>query len=394
MESPAAIPLHKIPIRSRPPPSLLLRTHSLLFTLVFVLSLVLIHLFQLVSLPLAILAPKVYRNWILHSKESFACLLQGITVVFAGGSEMVLTAGEGVNLDEVCKTDAHGNVVALDFEKQTVWISNHQQYADWIHVWILFFMANISSGICIILKASLQWAPVVGPAMQLFQFIFLNKNKTLQKSGLYKSAKAAVEHNLPFSLLLFPEGTLVSRLTRPKSASFAAAQGIPDLTNLLLPRSTGLLYCLRTLSLTMPNLTLYDLTIGYEGVPPAGYAQDYFTLSSIFGLRVPSPRIHMHLRKWPLSQVPIGNKREGATREELDAELTEEERRTFEEWVRRRWIEKDELLSNEFYRNGEFAEGKQGSRKVQVRMRRADWATLASVPVALAAVVLAVRRVL
>lgn len=62
--------------------------------------------------------------------------------------------------------------------------------------------------------------------MQLFQFIFLNKNKTLQKSGLYKTAKAAVEHNLPYALLLFPEGTLVSRLTRPKSASFAAAQGI------------------------------------------------------------------------------------------------------------------------------------------------------------------------
>jgi 1-acyl-sn-glycerol-3-phosphate acyltransferase len=62
--------------------------------------------------------------------------------------------------------------------------------------------------------------------MQLFQFIFLNKEKTLQKSGLYNTAKAAVEHDLPFSLLLFPEGTLVSRLTRPKSASFAVAQGI------------------------------------------------------------------------------------------------------------------------------------------------------------------------
>jgi hypothetical protein len=139
----------------------------------------------------------------------------------------------------------------------------------------------------------------------------------------------------------------------------------------------------------MPSLTLYDLTIGYEGVAPAGYA-----LTSIFGLRVPSPRIHMHLRKWPLAQVPIGNVREGATPQEMDAEVTEEERRTFEEWVRKRWVEKDQLLSDQFYRNGEFDQGKQGCRRVQVKMRGADWATLVSVPLALVAVGLAVRRVL
>lgn len=119
MDSPAAVPLHTTPIASRPPPSLLLKTHRALFSLVFVLSLVVIHLFQLVSLPLALLAPRIYRNWILHSKEAFASLLLAITVVFAGGSEMVLTAGEGINLEEVCKTDASGNVVALEFEKQT-----------------------------------------------------------------------------------------------------------------------------------------------------------------------------------------------------------------------------------------------------------------------------------
>lgn len=113
-------------------------------------------------------------------------------------------------------------------------------------------MGGVSEGLIIILKASLQWAPVVGPvslrlipssvqleltrlrtlvshsfqAMQLFQFIFLNKKKTLQKSSLYKTAQRAMQDKLPFALLLFPEGTLVSRLTRPKSASFAKTTGI------------------------------------------------------------------------------------------------------------------------------------------------------------------------
>ena len=47
----------------------------------------------------------------------------------------------------------------------------------------------------------------------------------------------------------------------------------PDRKNLLLPRSTGLLYCLRSLASTTPDLTLYDVAIGYAGVPSAGYAQ-------------------------------------------------------------------------------------------------------------------------
>lgn len=168
----------------------------------------------------------------------------------------------------------------------------------------------------------------------------------------------------------------------------------PDMTNLLLPRSTGLLYCLRTLSLAMPNLTLYDLTIGYEGVPAAGYAQDYYTLSSVFGLRQRAPRVHLHLRKYTLADLPIGHAsiREGANVAEVDEATSEEERSRFEGWVRARWEEKDELMSS-FYRAGEFPQGKQGSRGVQVMMRGVDWATLASVPVSLVAVVLAVRRV-
>lgn len=164
-----------------------------------------------------------------------------------------------------------------------------------------------------------------------------------------------------------------------------------DLQNLLLPRSTGLLYCLRALSLTMPNLTLYDVTIGYEGVPPAGYAQDYYTLASTFGLHTPSPRVHLHLRKYRLADVPIGAVREGASAADADAELSQQDRAEFERWLRSRWEEKDDLMSY-FYERGEFPQGKQGSREVAIKMRGTDWGVLASIPLAIAAVVLAVMR--
>lgn len=45
----------------------------------------------------------------------------------------------------------------------------------------------------------------------------------------------------------------------------------PDMKNQLLPRSTGLLFSIRTLQQHIPDLALYDLTVGYPGMPAAAY---------------------------------------------------------------------------------------------------------------------------
>lgn len=121
---------------------------------------------------------------------------------------------------------------------------------DWVYLWILFAFGGIGRGICIILKASLRWAPIVGPAsqvfliftllfprltalpcfpnqaMQMFQFAFVSKMDPLQNSRIYPLAKQSVDHDRPFALLLFPEGTLISPSTRPKSAAFAKANDV------------------------------------------------------------------------------------------------------------------------------------------------------------------------
>lgn len=112
-------PLYTLPISQRPRPSLLLRAHKIAFIVSFGLSLVLIHTFQLLALPLALLAPAVYRRWISHSKEAFATLLLASTVVFAGGNEMVLTAGEGIDLDQVCRVDGAGVVQGFSFDQHS-----------------------------------------------------------------------------------------------------------------------------------------------------------------------------------------------------------------------------------------------------------------------------------
>lgn len=119
-----------------------------------------------------------------------------------------------------------------------------QAYTDWLYIWILMSFGSVSAGLIIVLKASLEWAPLVGPvrrlfpltapqtdssllqAMQFFSFCFIDKKKTLAKSNLFRTAQDAVKRSEAYQLLLFPEGTLYSALTRPKSAKYAETLGI------------------------------------------------------------------------------------------------------------------------------------------------------------------------
>lgn len=101
--------------------------------------------------------------------------------------------------------------------------------------------------------------------MHFYRFIFLARNWASDRLPLAKHltfmAERASRHSassLPSKLLLliFPEGTLVSKDTRPQSKRYAGKMGFNDLENLLLPRSTGLLFCLRTLASQIDDLEL------------------------------------------------------------------------------------------------------------------------------------------
>ena len=67
-------------------------------------------------------------------------------------------------------------------------------------------------------------------AMQFFNFIFLARSWAADRvqlaSQLGSLGKEARKSNRPFCFLLYPEGTLVSRDTRPVSKKFADKMGI------------------------------------------------------------------------------------------------------------------------------------------------------------------------
>lgn len=118
---------------------------------------------------------------------------------------------------------------------------------------------------------------------------------------------------------------------------------------------------LRQLAPSIPDLSLVDLTVGYPlpRQPPADdgklvsplYASDYYTLPSILLSHIPPPELHIHVRAFSVSSIPLGDL--SKLEENPDDEGTEEEKRVFEEWLRKRWEEKDRLIER-FRTEGSF----------------------------------------
>lgn len=140
--------------------------------------------------------------------------------------------------------------------------------------------------IYIILKESLRWIPVVGPGCMFLGFIFMSRKMAVDRPRLaHRLRKLKTRHSDPQDpddlddpedpddqssldpmwLLLFPEGTNLSGNGRKKSAAWAEKSGHKDPQHLMLPRSTGMYFCLTELKGTVDYV--YDCTVAYEGIP-------------------------------------------------------------------------------------------------------------------------------
>lgn len=154
-------------------------------------------------------------------------------------------------------------------------LTSAQLYTDWLYLWWIAYTNQMHGHIYIILKESLKYVPVIGPGMLFYGFIFLARNWTKDKPRFaHRLQKLNSRHTGPMSgsvsldpmwLLMFPEGTNLSNNGRNKSAQWAEKQGFPDMKHQLVPRSTGLFFCLQQVRGTLD--WVYDCTVAYEGIP-------------------------------------------------------------------------------------------------------------------------------
>lgn len=170
-----------------------------------------------------------------------------------------------------------GGLVSCFFPERLVLIANHQIYTDWLYLWWVAYTNNpgMHGHIYIILKESLKWIPLIGTGMMFYGFIFMSRKMAVDRPRMaHRLSKLKTRHADPRTgktyldpmwLLLFPEGTNLSANGRAKSKKWADKVGIRDPEHLMLPRSTGMYFCLQELKGTVDYV--YDCTVAYEGIP-------------------------------------------------------------------------------------------------------------------------------
>ncbi|BGP27182.1 lysocardiolipin and lysophospholipid acyltransferase [Rhodotorula toruloides] len=370
------LPLWAVPASSRPSRLLPTLHLTVAFVLLFDLGILTTFTLVLLTLPFAYFPPT--RLAFLATGKATFVRVSTLMVQWFSPTELVISAGDGIDAAKLVERAQDGRVRKVNLPTKGVWISNHTTLADWIYLWDFAYLTEHASAIYIALKSSLRKIPIIGWAASWFGFIFLERrwasDRTPFRQQLSRIAKETNRggQEQKLALLIFPEGTIVTANTRGISSKFAEKTAVSDYKHVLLPRSTGLFFALRQLAPAIPKLELVDLTVGYplpRQPPPADgkpvsplYASDYYTLPSILLSHVPPPELHIHVRAFPVSSIPLGDM--STMEQNPNDEGSEEEKRVFEEWLRKRWQEKDDLMER-FRTEGTFLEQRRSKGTIE-----------------------------
>ncbi|KAF6233725.1 hypothetical protein HO173_007937 [Letharia columbiana] len=295
----------------------------------FVSGCMAINASQFLGAPLYLVNEDWYNAWIAFTKQSWGLLTMTMTQWWA--PTVVRVSGDSTMRGQLLQS-VDGSLLC-DFPQRMILIANHQIYTDWLYLWWIGYAAGMHGRIYVVLKESLKRIPVIGWGMQFAQFIFLKRKWEQDKPRMAAHLQKFNNPKDPMWLMMFPEGTNLADSTREASKKWAVKNGIDDMRHMLLPRSTGLQFILQELRKTVDYV--YDCTIAYEGVPRGEFAQDIFTVgASYFGGRPPNS-VNMYWRRFRVSSIPL------------------DDPKTFELWLRSRWIEKDKFIED-YLRTGRF----------------------------------------
>lgn len=143
-------------------------------------------------------------------------------------------------------------------------------YNDWVYLWHAAYTSATHAWVYIVLKDSIKYIPIVGAGLRMAGFVFMSRKMKTDGPRLTRrlaqlKQRAPNGRLNPMWLLMFPEGTNLSKNGRAASAKWANREGIQDLKYQLIPRSTGTYFCLKGLEGSLD--WVYDCALAYDGVP-------------------------------------------------------------------------------------------------------------------------------
>ncbi|KAL8058952.1 hypothetical protein ABFX02_03G056000 [Erythranthe guttata] len=210
-------------------------------------------------------------------------------------------------------------------EERVLIIANHRTEVDWMYLWNLALRKGCLGYIKYVLKSSLMKLPVFGWGFHFLEFIPVERKWEVDEPVMQQMLSTFANPRDPLWLAIFPEGTDYDEEKCTKSQKYAEENGLPVLTNVLLPKTRGFHACLEILRGSFD--AVYDVTIAYKNRSPS------FT-DNVFG--VDPSEVHMHVRRIPIGEIPAS---------EADAAT----------WLVDAFHIKDQLL-NEFIAKGRFPE--------------------------------------
>ncbi|KAK0619362.1 acyltransferase-like protein, partial [Immersiella caudata] len=299
-----------------------------------------IHLTQLIGAPLYWVNRDLYDGYMTLTKQSFGLLIATLTHWWSPTT--IRISGDASVADQIRKRK--DGRVEFTFPERLIMIANHQIYTDWLYLWWVGYANSpgMHGYLYIILKESLKYIPILGPGMMFYGFIFMSRKMAVDQPRMaHRLGKLKTVHTTPSGtkyldpmwLLLFPEGTNASRNGKIKSTKWAEKIGVKDTEHVLLPRSTGIYFCLTELKGTVEYI--YDCTVAYEGVPRGEFGEELFTLSSTYLRGQPPKSVNFYWRRFRVADIPL------------------EDQEKFDVWLRERWYEKDELME-QYITTGRF----------------------------------------
>ncbi|KFA76548.1 hypothetical protein S40288_01556 [Stachybotrys chartarum IBT 40288] len=333
-------PVDALPRKQQPFVGFAQLIRGIVFLIFFVTCCLSILVTQLIGAPLYLVNREWFYAYMAMTKRSFGLTLTFMTSVWAPVT--VRISGDETVAEQIQPTP--DGSVRFNFPERMVLFANHQIDTDWLYLWWVSYANRpaMHGHLYIILKESLKWVPVLGWGMQFYNFIFLSRKMAADRPRLsYRLNKLKRKHTDPSGktfldpmwLLLFPEGTNVSPRTRGVSAKWAAKTGLRDPDHVLLPRSTGIFFCLNELRGTIDYV--YDCTVAYEGVPRGKFGEDFFTLHSSYVNGRPPKSINLYWRRFRIEDLPL---------DDQDA---------FDVWLREQWYLKDALM-DQYLTTGRF----------------------------------------
>lgn len=108
--------------------------------------------------------------------------------------------------------------------------------------------------------------------MQLIQYIFLQRKWSDDREYVVESLNYYCDMEYPVQLLIFPEGTDLSKKNQLKDKEYSEKNGLSVNKYVLNPRTTGFVQCLQTLrnGWKERKVDICDVTVGYIGKVPQG----------------------------------------------------------------------------------------------------------------------------